>query len=225
MQQNATEIAKYIDHTLLKLDATSEQIIKVCAEAKKYNFFGVCVNSAWVPLVAEKLQGSTVSTVAVIGFPLGAMSTDAKAFEARWCVQQGAKEVDMVISVGHLKEKNYDYVLKDIAAVVTASQTSLVKVIIETAALTDEEKIMACQLAAKAGAHFVKTCTGFGGGAATKEDILLMRKAVGPHVAIKASGGIKNLLQAQQLIAAGASRLGTSSGVALVEGSAGQGGY
>ncbi len=225
MQHSAYKISGFIDHTLLKQDATSEQIKKVCAEAKKFGFFGVCVNSIWLPLAVSELNGSSVCPVAVIGFPLGAMATDLKTAEARWCVQHGAKEIDMVISIGHLKEKNYSYVKKDIAAVVEASKDAIVKVIIETAFLNDEEKKTACELAAQAGAHFVKTCTGFGGGAATLEDIKLMRAVVGPKIGVKASGGIKNLKQAIDLIEAGATRLGTSSGVSIIEGSSAVSGY
>ncbi len=225
MQPNAAEIARLIDHTILKPETTSSQVLQVCAEAKAHGFFGVCINSAWLPLVAQALKGSPVVPVAVIGFPLGAMSAEVKAMETRWCVQHGAQEIDMVIPVGLLKEKKDLEVEKDIGAVVQNAGGKAVKVILETALLTEEEKVRACQLAVKAGAHFVKTCTGFGGGAATLEDIALMRKIVGPDIGVKASGGVKNLEQAQAMINAGASRIGTSSGVAIVQGLTVKGGY
>ncbi len=225
MQPNAKEIAQFIDHTILKADTTSAQIDTVCKEAVAHSFFGVCVNSSWLPRVVSNLKGSPVCPVAVIGFPLGAMSTQTKAMEAQWCAQNGAREIDMVINIGLLKDKSDAAVLADILAVVNASAPAKVKVILETALLTEEEKIRGCQLSVKSGAHFVKTCTGFGGGSATVEDIALMRKAVGPTLGVKASGGVKNLEQASALIGAGATRIGTSSGVAIVNGLAAQGGY
>ena len=206
---------QYIDHTLLKPDATSAQINQLTQEALQFQFAGVCVNSAYIEKVSQNLKGSSVLSVAVIGFPLGAMSTESKAFEASDCAKKGAQEIDMVINIGALKDQNYDFVLKDIAAVVKAAAPAQVKVIIETALLTREEKIKACELSAQAKAHFVKTCTGFNGGSASVEDIQLMRQVVGPQIGVKASGGIKSVEQAQSLIAAGANRLGTSSGVAL----------
>lgn len=206
---------QYIDHTLLKPDATTAQIDQVTQEALKFQFAGVCVNSTHIEKVSQKLKGSSVLSVAVIGFPLGAMSTESKAFEAADCAKKGAQEIDMVINIGALKDKNYEFVLSDIAAVVQAAAPAKVKVIIETALLTNEEKIKACELSAQARAHFVKTCTGFNGGSASVEDIQLMRKTVGPHIGVKASGGIKSMEQAKALIEAGANRLGTSSGVAL----------
>lgn len=222
MQPNVSE---YIDHTLLKPEATSDQIRQICAEAKTHGFFGVCVNSYWIPLVSEVLKDSDVSPVAVVGFPLGAMATQIKADEALWCRDHGALEIDMVLNIGRLKEGNFASVEEDIRAVVKSVSTLPVKVILETSFLTDEEKTKACKLAVRAGAHFVKTSTGFGGGGATIEDIILMRKAVGPKIGVKASGGIKNLEQAIALIEAGANRLGTSSGVSLVQGKSIQGGY
>ncbi len=218
-------LAPMIDHTLLKPESSSEQIRKVCDEALTHKFFSVCVNSAWVPVASEALRGSTVKVVAVVGFPLGAMSSAAKAFEAGWCVAHGASEIDMVINIGALKERNLELVRQDIADVVKAAGRKPVKVILETGLLTTEEKRLACELSVKAGARFVKTCTGFNVGSATVEDIQLMREAVGPDFGVKASGGIKTSSYAEALIAAGATRLGTSSGVALVQGQASTGGY
>lgn len=225
MQPNAKEIAKFIDHTILKADTTSDQIDAICKEAIEHSFFGVCVNSYWLPRVVKNLKQSPVCAVAVIGFPLGAMSTATKAAEAKWCSENGAHEIDMVINIGALKDKDNSMVVADISAVVKSSAPAKLKVILETALLTEEEKIRGCQLAVEAGAHFVKTCTGFGGGAASVEDISLMRKTVGPNLGIKASGGVKNLEQASALIKAGATRIGTSSGVAIIQGLAAQGGY
>lgn len=216
---------RYIDHTLLKPEATPQQIQILCEEALVHNFFGVCVNSTHIPMVKKILAGSTVSPVAVIGFPLGAMSSDAKSFETEWVVKNGAIEVDMVISIGHLKFKDYNYVRNDIQSVVKACGSSKLKVIIETALLTEEEKKVACQLAVEAGAHFVKTCTGFSGGAASVADVLLMKTVVGPGIEVKASGGIKDEASAWKLIHAGATRLGTSSGVQIVKGQETMGGY
>ena len=216
---------RYIDHTLLKPEATPQQIQILCEEALVHNFFGVCVNSTHIPMAKKILAGSTVSPVAVIGFPLGAMSSDAKSFETEWVVKNGAVEVDMVISIGHLKFKDYKYVRNDIQSVVKACGPSKLKVIIETALLTEEEKKIACQLAVEAGAHFVKTCTGFSGGAASVADVQLMKSVVGPNVEVKASGGIKDEASAWKLIHAGATRLGTSSGVQIVKGQETMGGY
>lgn len=216
---------RYIDHTLLKPEATPQQIQILCEEALVHNFFGVCVNSTHIPMAKKILAGSTVSPVAVIGFPLGAMSSDAKSFETEWVVKNGAVEVDMVISIGHLKFKDYNYVRNDIQSVVKACGPSKLKVIIETALLTEEEKKIACQLAVEAGAHFVKTCTGFSGGAASVSDVQLMKSVVGPNVEVKASGGIKDEASAWNLIHAGATRLGTSSGVQIVKGQETMGGY
>ena len=187
-------LAKMIDHTILKADATRDQVIKVCQEALEHGFASVCVNTCHVKLVSEQLKGSNVKTCVTVGFPLGAMSTAAKAFEAKDAVLNGAHEVDMVINVGALKDKDYDFVENDIRAVVDAVEGKAeVKVIIETCLLTDEEKVMACKLAQKAGAHFVKTSTGFSTGGATEEDIALMRKTVGNTMKVKASGGIMKM--------------------------------
>jgi len=219
------DINAFIDHTLLKPDATSEQIEKLCLEAKENHFFGVCVNSSWVPLAKSLLSGSPVKLVAVIGFPLGAMSSEVKIFETKWCVQQGADEIDMVLAIGLLKEKKTALVQQEISEIVRAAGPIPVKVILETGLLTNDEKREACVLSRQAGAQFVKTCTGFSPGAATIEDILLMREVVGPDLGVKASGGIKNFAQAVALIEAGATRLGTSSGVQLVRGQSPTGGY
>ena len=210
-------MASYIDHTLLKPEATEEQVLKLCAEARKYNFYSVCINSSYVSVAARALKGSAVKVCAVVGFPLGAATTATKAFEAREAIENGASEIDMVIHVGALKSGNERYVTDDIAAVVEAAGGNIVKVIIETGLLTDEEKINACRLAGKAGANFVKTSTGFGPGGATIADIQLMRETVGSHLGVKASGGVRTPEAARQMIEAGASRIGTSSGIAIVE--------
>ncbi len=228
-----TSVAELIDHTLLKPDATPAQIERLCAEAIQHRFASVCVNPSFVPLCARLLQGSPVAVCTVIGFPLGASTTRAKVFEASQAAADGARELDMVIAVGQLKAGDYLRVADDIGQVVEAghAQGALVKVIIETALLDDEEKVAACLLAARAGADFVKTSTGFSGGGATVADIALMRRAVGPELGVKASGGVRSLADAQAMIAAGASRIGASAGVTIVqeaEGSAGpstQGGY
>ena len=213
-------IRTYIDHTLLKPDATPEQIRRLCTEADENGFASVCVNPAYVPLAAELLKDSAVNVCTVIGFPLGMNATAIKAAEALKAVQDGADELDMVIQVGQLKSGNLAYVEDDIRAVVEAGGGRLLKVIIETALLTDEEKVTACQLAQRAGADFVKTCTGFSGGAASVHDIALMRKTVGPDMGVKASGGVRDYASAVALIEAGATRIGTSSGVAIAAGEA-----
>ncbi|WP_243297167.1 deoxyribose-phosphate aldolase [Bacillus litorisediminis] len=212
------KIAKLIDHTLLKPEATKEQIIKLCAEAKEYHFASVCVNPYWVKLASEELKDTDVKVCTVIGFPLGASTPEVKAFETKNAVENGAGEVDMVINIGALKSGLYDVVLDDIRAVVEAAGNVLTKVIIETALLSDEEKVKACQLAVQAGADFVKTSTGFSGGGATAHDVELMRKTVGPDVGVKASGGIRSSQDAETMIEAGANRLGASSGVEIVKG-------
>lgn len=209
-------IEKKIDHTMLKADATKETIIRYCSEAKKYGFASVCVNSCHVPLVASELKDSGVDTCCVVGFPLGAMLTSAKAFEASESVKAGAKEVDMVINIGAIKDKDWDFVREDIQAVVEASKPAIVKVIIETCLLTDEEKVKACQLSEEAGAAFVKTSTGFSTGGATIEDIALMKKTVGDRLQVKASGGIRTPEFAASLIEAGADRIGAGNGVVLL---------
>ena len=208
-----------IDHTLLKANTTKEQIIKLCEEAKQCGFASVCVNPTWVALAAELLEGTGVKVCTVIGFPLGANAPETKAFETKDAINKGANEVDMVINIGALKDGNDELVERDIRAVVEAAEgKALVKVIIETCLLTEEEKVRACQLAVKAGADFVKTSTGFSTGGATVEDVALMRKTVGDKVGVKASGGVRNVDDAKAMITAGATRIGTSSGVAIVQG-------
>ena len=211
------ELASYIDHTLLKPEASREQIRAVCEEAKQYHFASVCVNSCWVPLIAEELKGSGVSVCCVIGFPLGASLSSVKAFEAREAVAAGAQEIDMVVNIGAVKSGGWELVREDIAAVNAAKGTAKLKVIIETCLLTDEEKVRVCQIAKEAGADFVKTSTGFSTGGATVRDVELMRRTVGPEMGVKASGGIRTLEDALAMIEAGASRLGASAGVKIIE--------
>lgn len=207
--------AGLFDHTILKADAVKEQVAKVCEEALEYGFASVCVNSCYTAFVAEKLKGSNVKVCTVVGFPLGQMSTAAKAAETKIAVTDGAREIDMVINVGALKDGEYDLVLEDIREVKKACGQALLKVIIETCLLTQEEKIKACELAKEAGADFVKTSTGFSTGGATPEDVALMRKTVGDTMGVKASGGIRDAQTARQMAEAGASRLGTSATVAI----------
>lgn len=221
----SVQLSHYIDHTLLKPDAQSSQIEKLCQEAREHGFFSVCVNSSYVKQCSDWLKGSPVKVCCVVGFPLGAMDTPSKAFETKTAVSNGAQEIDMVIHIGALKEGRFDYVKNDISEVVKAAGGNIVKVIIETALLSQEEKVQACKAAMAAGAHFVKTCTGFTGGGATVEDVRLMKETVGSQLEVKASGGIKDAEQAQALITAGATRLGTSSGIALAKGLKNQGGY
>jgi len=210
--------ARLIDHTLLKPTATADQIRQLCAEAREYEFAAVCVNPVWVPLCAELLAGSPVAVCTVVGFPLGADLSEAKAFEAERCVALGASEIDMVINIGALKAQDFVAVRDDIAAVVSSSHAAgaIVKVIIETAYLTDEEKVAACVLAKNAGADFVKTSTGFGPSGATAADVALMRRVVGPDIGVKAAGGIRNGSDFKIMVAAGASRIGASAGVMIV---------
>lgn len=208
---------KLFDHTILKADATKEDVKKVCEEAMAYSFCSVCVNSYYVPYVAELLHGSDVKICTVVGFPLGAMSTRAKALEAKIAVMDGADEVDMVINIGALKDKDYDVVLEDIKAVKEACGNALLKVIIETCLLTDEEKIKACELSKEANADFVKTSTGFSTAGAKVEDVRLMRDTVGNDMGVKASGGIHDKEFANALVEAGANRLGTSATIKIVE--------
>ncbi len=208
--------AKMFDHTLLKADATRAQVEKICDEALEYRFASVCVNSYYTKFVAKKLAGSSVKTCTVVGFPLGQMSTKAKAAETEIAVADGAEEIDMVINVGALKEGSYDIVSEDIKAVKAACKGALLKVIIETCLLTEEEKVKACELSKAAGADFVKTSTGFSTGGATAEDVALMRKTVGEALGVKASGGIRNKETAESMVAAGANRLGTSATIAIL---------
>lgn len=209
--------SKLFDHTLLKANATSAQIKKVCEDARKYHFASVCVNSYYTSLVSEELAGTDVKVCTVVGFPLGQMSTRAKAAETAIAVEDGAQEIDMVINVGALKEGLSDIVREDIRKVKEACGTVLLKVIIETCLLTDEEKTLACKLAKEAGADYVKTSTGFSTGGAKVEDVALMRVAVGEDLGVKASGGIHDKETAEKLVAAGASRLGTSATMDLVD--------
>jgi deoxyribose-phosphate aldolase len=209
------DLAGLIDHTLLKPDATADQVRRLCAEARQYRFYSVCVNPIFVALAHRELAGSGVATCSVIAFPFGATTTAAKVAETRQAVADGAGEIDMVIAIGALKGGEHDFVRRDIAEVKQACALPL-KVIIETCLLTDEEKVKACLLAKEAGADFVKTSTGYGGGGATVEDIALMRRTVGPAMGVKASGGIKTFAQAVALVEAGATRIGASSGVAMV---------
>lgn len=211
-------IARYIDHTLLKAEATPAQVTQLCAEAREYGFASVCVNAAYVPLCAELLAGSEVAVCAVVGFPLGATTTAAKVFETREAVAAGAQEIDMVIAVGQMKASNYALVRDDIEQVVAACHEggAICKVIIEAALLDDSEKIAASLLAVQAGADFVKTSTGFASGGATVADVALMRRTVGPTVGVKAAGGIRSYHDALAMIGAGATRIGASAGVAIV---------
>lgn len=219
-------IAKMIDHTALKPDVTKDQIEKLCEEAKEHGFWSVCVNPTWIKEVKNLLEGSDVKICTVIGFPLGATTSEVKALETKDAIEKGAHEVDMVINVGALKDGENSKVEEDIRAVVEAAKgNALVKVIIETSLLTDEEKRRACELSVKAGADYVKTSTGFSGGGATVEDIRLMRKVVGPETGVKASGGVRNTEDAESIIEAGATRIGASSGVAIVTGGTSKGNY
>ena len=219
------KLNKYIDHTLLKPDASQEQIETLIEEAKKYDFASVCVNPTWVNFAAQSLKGTDVKVCTVIGFPLGANTPELKAFETSDAIRNGANEIDMVINIGALKSQNFDLVEQDIWAVVEAAKGTLVKVIIETCLLTDDEKVKACQIAQKAGADFVKTSTGFSTGGATVADVALMRKTVGPDMGLKASGGARSYEDALAFIEAGATRIGASSGVAIMEGDVANGDY
>lgn len=216
IQGSNTEMAGFIDHTILKPDAKSADIEKLCAEARQYGFYSVCINPVWVPLAVHSLKGSRVKVCTVCGFPLGANATETKSNEARLAVKQGAAEVDMVVNIGELKSQDLKTVHQDISSVVKASSGALVKVIIETCLLTEEEKILACLISKSAGAHYVKTSTGFSSGGATAADIALMRLTVGQQMGVKASGGVRSLEDANQMILAGASRIGTSSGVKII---------
>ncbi|TSC32197.1 deoxyribose-phosphate aldolase [Corallococcus sp. Z5C101001] len=214
----ATDLARYIDHTLLKPEARAEDVVRVAEEARQYGFATVCVNSCHVATAARVLAGASAVPIAVVGFPLGAMLPSAKAFEAREAIRAGAREIDMVLNLGALKAHDYQRVHQDIAAVVEASHPIPVKVILETGHLTDEEKVVACALSKAAGAAFVKTSTGFGPGGATVKDIELMRAVVGDEVGVKASGGVRSAEDAIKLLRAGANRLGASASVAIVTG-------
>ncbi|MFZ4521193.1 MAG: deoxyribose-phosphate aldolase [Bacteroidales bacterium] len=222
----AHELAGYIDHTLLKPEAVVSQFEQVCNEAIKYKFKSVCVNSSWIPFVAKKLRGTGVKVCSVIGFPLGEMDTRSKAFEARNAIGNGAEELDMVINVGALKSGNLKLVEEDIRAIKRACRSNtILKVILETGLLTDEEKIVACEISRKAGADFVKTSTGFAGSGATVHDIALMRRIVGPTMGVKASGGIRTFDQAVAMIRAGASRIGCGASVDVISGTESKSSY
>ncbi|HPP87237.1 MAG TPA: deoxyribose-phosphate aldolase [bacterium] len=220
-----SEVANLIDHTLLKPEVTRDQIIKLCEEAKKYNFASVCVNPGWVKTCSELLKGTEVKVCTVIGFPLGATTTATKAAETREAIANGADEIDMVINIGALKAGENELVYQDIKGVVDAAQGRVVKVIIETALLTDEEKIRACKLSKQAGAHYVKTSTGFASGGATLADIALMRAVVGPDIGVKASGGVRDFNQVKNLLEVGATRVGASASIAIISGGKGTGAY
>lgn len=219
------KLNKYIDHTILKPETTQEQVEKILSEAKEYDFASVCVNPTWVSLAADSLKDSDVKVCTVIGFPLGANTSAVKAFETEDAIANGADEIDMVINVGALKAGNDALVLDDIKAVVDASGDKLVKVIIEACLLTNDEKVRACQLSKEAGADYVKTSTGFSTGGATVADVALMRKTVGPDMGVKASGGARSYEDAIAFIEAGASRIGASSGVAIMNGAQADGDY
>jgi deoxyribose-phosphate aldolase len=210
-------LARYVDHTLLKPDATAEEIEKLCAEARRHGFYSVCVNGSRVELARHLLEGSEVKVASVVGFPLGAMETDVKRFETEAAIDAGAQEIDMVLNVGRLKDKDDKYLLRELRDIVEAAEERPVKVILETCLLAREEKIRGCHLAVDAGAHFVKTSTGFSAAGATPEDVKLMRQTVGPKYGVKASGGIRDARTALAMIEAGATRLGTSSGVSIVK--------
>lgn len=214
-----TNIASYIDHTLLKPESTESQVIQLCKEAAEFKFASVCVNPTWVEAAAAELAGTEVKVCTVIGFPLGASTPETKAFETTDAISKGAGEIDMVLNVGALKSGNTDHVKKDIEAVVNAAKgKAIVKVILETCLLTDEEKAAASRLSKEAGADFVKTSTGFSTGGATVEDVKLMRETVGPDLGVKASGGVRSLEDVQAMIEAGATRIGASSGVKIMQG-------
>lgn len=220
------DLARMIDHTLLKPEATSDQVAQLCYEARKYGFAAVCVNPTHVALAAQLLRGSPVAVCTVVGFPLGATPPDVKAYEAQLALDQGATEIDMVINIGALKSKDYEMVARDIRAVVRVCHAhtppALVKVIIEAALLTDEEKVAACLLAKESGADYVKTSTGFAAGGATVADVALMRRTVGPQMGVKAAGGVRTREEADAMVAAGATRIGASAGVKIVQTPAGQ---
>ena len=211
------QLAACIDHTLLKPDASQAQIEQLCAEAREQNFFSVCVNGSWVAAARYYLDGSDVKVTSVVGFPLGAMTADVKRFETEVAVDDGAHEIDVVLNIARLKAGDDKYVLRELVDVVEAADERTVKVILETCLLTEAEKIRACKLVVESGAHFVKTSTGFSAAGATVDDVKLLRESVGPKFGVKASGGVRALQAALELIAAGATRLGTSSGAAIME--------
>ena len=211
------QLEKYIDHTLLKPTASEEEIRKLCEEARTYDFYAVCVNSCYLDLATDELKGSPIKLAAVVGFPLGAMATDVKIAEAKYCIEHGADEIDVVMNIGWFKSGQYDRVQEELSLIKKSIGDSVLKVIIETCFLSDEEKIVASKLVVASGADFVKTSTGFGGGGATPEDVALMKKAVEDKIQIKASGGIRDRETALGYIEMGVARLGTSSGVKIIE--------
>ena len=226
MQLSPRDLARHIDHTLLKADASAKDIERLCTEALEHHFWSVCVNGSRVAQAASLLEGSDVKVAAVVGFPLGAMDGDAKRFETENVIDLGAQEIDLVLNLGRLKEGDDKYVLRELRDVVEAADGVPVKVILETCLLTQDEKLRACSLVVESGANFVKTSTGFSTGGATLDDVKLMREAVGPKFGVKASGGIRDTATALAMIAAGATRLGTSAGIAIVKGhDAGSGAY
>ena len=225
MSLSPAQLAAFIDHTLLKPDASPAQIEKLCAEAREHKFFSVCVNGSWVAAARHFLDGSDVKVACVVGFPLGAMAGDVKRFETETAIDDGAHEIDMVLNIARLKAGDDKYVLRELIDVVEAADERTVKVILETCLLNDEEKVRACRLVVDSGAHFVKTSTGFSTGGATIADVKLMRETVGPKFGVKASGGVRDAQTALAMIEAGATRLGTSSGIAIVQGLAGGGTY
>jgi len=219
------QLAAFIDHTLLKADASPAQIEKLCAEAREHKFFSVCVNGSWVAEARNFLDGSDVKVASVVGFPLGAMNADVKRYETEAAIDDGAHEIDVVLNIARLKAGDDKYILRELIDVVEAADERTVKVILETCLLTDEEKVRACKLVVESGAHFVKTSTGFSTGGATIADVKLMRETVGPKFGVKASGGVRDAQTALAMIEAGATRLGTSSGIAIVTGLAGTEAY
>lgn len=216
---------KYIDHTVLLADTTASTIEKLCEEAKKYDFAAVCVNTCWAKKCSELLQETDVKVCCVVGFPLGACTTATKAFEVKQAIENGASEIDMVINIGALKDQNYEYVVEDIKAVVEAAEGKVVKVILENCLLTKDEIVKACQLCVEAKAHFVKTSTGFSKSGATVEDVILMRSIVKGHAEVKAAGGVRTFDDLEKMIKAGATRIGTSAGVKLMNKEENNGGY
>ena len=225
MNLTPAQLAAYIDHTLLKPDASPAQIETLCAEAREHQFYAFCVNGSWVAAARHFLDDTKVKVAGVVGFPLGAMSSDAKRYETEVAIDDGAHEIDVVLNIARLKAGDDKYVFRELADVAEAADERTVKVILETCLLTDEEKIRACKLVADSGAHFVKTSTGFSTNGATIADVKLMRETVGPKFGVKAAGGIRDALTALAMIKAGATRLGTSSGIAIVQGLAGGGTY
>lgn len=225
MSLTPAQLAAYIDHTLLKPDASLAQIEQLCVEAREHQFFSVCVNGSWVATARHLLEGSEVKVASVVGFPLGAMSADVKRYETEVAIDDGAHEIDVVLNVARLKAGDDKYVLRELADVVEAADERTVKVILETCLLNDAEKVRACQLVVESGAHFVKTSTGFSTAGATVADVKLMRETVGSKFGVKASGGVRDAQTALAMIEAGATRLGTSSGIAIIKGLSGGGSY